>query len=124
MSEDGFYNSPAWLLVRESVLSRDGGRCVVGRLIGGDCSARLDVHHIQPREERPDLELDEENLVTVCSSHHPTWAALARLLRILQGEIDLPPCRHQHRYREGRLECERRRREQIVARRAERLARA
>jgi hypothetical protein len=121
---DAFYSSPAWLLVRESVLARDGRRCSIARLLGGDCHGVLDVDHIEPRADRPDLELDEDNLVTVCHRHHPTFEALRRLLRILDGDGELPPCRHVHRYREGRLECERRRRAEMVERRAARLARA
>ena len=120
---DPFYTSPAWRDLRERVLERDAEACVVGRLLRGDCGGVLHVHHIEPRDERPDLELDEDNLVTVCASHHPTWEALRRLLRILAGDGELPPCRHQHRYKSGREECDRRRRREIAERRAAKLAR-
>jgi hypothetical protein len=120
---DPFYSTTAWLAAREAIRLRDGNACVVARLLGGVCSSRLDVHHIKPRAEYPRLALDPANLVTVCSSHHPTWEALRRIVLVLDGEVELPPCHHEHRYRAGREECDRRRREQIALRRALRLAR-
>ena len=122
MDRDTFYTSPEWLVVREKALARDGNRCTVARLIGGDCSTRLDVHHLQPVSERPDLAYDLDNLVTACSSHHPTLEAVRRILRIIRV-IDLPPCGHKHPYASGRIECENRRRAKLLARRAGRLAR-
>ena len=32
--------------------------------------ANLNVHHVIPFHERPDLELDEGNLITLCREHH------------------------------------------------------
>ena len=122
MDRDAFYTSPEWRAVREHVRSRDGHRCSVARLIGGDCSARLDVHHLQSIEERPDLALDPDNLLTVCASHHPTLEAVRRILRIIRM-IDLPPCGHTHPYRQGRIDCENRRRADLLAKRAGKLAR-
>lgn len=100
---DPFYNSPEWIAVRDRVRARGGNACSVGRLLGGDCSATLAVHHIAPRSERPDLALDEANLRTVCVRHHPTWESLRRVLRARIA----PRCPHRHRYREGRIACER-----------------
>ena len=31
---------------------------------------QLNVHHVIPFHERPDLELDEGNLITLCREHH------------------------------------------------------
>jgi hypothetical protein len=123
-SGDSFYSSAEWIEVRDLVRERDGRRCSVGRLLGGSCRGPLHVHHILSRRERPDLALDQDNLGTVCASHHPMWEALLRLLRILNGDAELPPCGHVHPYREGREACDRKRREQIALRRAEKLARA
>lgn len=120
--EDGFYTTPAWRDLRERVLERDGSRCSVGRLLGGDCSGTLHVHHLTPRSERPDLELDEDNCGTSCASHHPTWESVARTLRLLHGE--LPPCPHHHPYAEGRRRCDEIRRQRMIERRVARLARA
>lgn len=33
-------------------------------------TANLNVHHVVPFHERPDLELDEGNLITLCREHH------------------------------------------------------
>lgn len=33
-------------------------------------SADLEVHHVLPFHERPDLELEEHNLITLCRRHH------------------------------------------------------
>lgn len=38
----------------------------------------LDVHHIKPVYLRPDLELDEDNLMTLCRLHHFEFAHLRR----------------------------------------------
>lgn len=32
--------------------------------------ANLNVHHVIPFHQRPDLELDEDNLITLCREHH------------------------------------------------------
>jgi hypothetical protein len=122
MDKVSFYTSPEWLAVREQALSRDANRCSVARLIGGDCSARLDVHHLQSLGERPDLALDLDNLLTVCSSHHPTLEAIRRVLRIIRL-IDMPPCGHNHPYRQGRIDCENKRRAALLAKRVGRLVR-
>lgn len=120
MDKDAFYNSPEWRAAREQARARDGNRCSVARLIGGSCSARLHVHHLQSIEERPDLALDLDNLLTVCSTHHPTLEAIRRLLRIIRV-IDLPPCGHHHAYAAGRIDCENKRRDAALARRAAKL---
>ena len=112
--EDGFYHSHDWLELAERVRVRDGHRCTVARLLGGRCSGTLHVHHLIPRSERPDLELDEDNCGTACASHHPLWEAVARTLRLLHGE--LPRCPHKHAYASGRRACEERRRRQMIDR--------
>ena len=33
-------------------------------------TANLNVHHIEPFHQRPDLELVEDNLITLCREHH------------------------------------------------------
>ncbi len=120
MDRDAFYTSPEWRAVREQARTRDGHRCSVARLLGGDCSARLDVHHLQAVDERPDLALDLDNLLTVCARHHPTLERAAKLLRVIRL-IDMPPCVHRHPYETGRIECENKRRERALAQRALKL---
>jgi hypothetical protein len=112
--EDGFYHSRDWLELAERVRVRDGHRCTVARLLGGRCSGTLHVHHLIPRSERPDLELDEDNCGTSCASHHPLWESVARTLRLLHGE--LPRCPHRHPYESGRRACAEQRRRKMLDR--------
>lgn len=117
---DPFYSSPEWNDLREYVLARDARRCTVGRLLGGACSGTLHVHHIEPRSERPDLELDEDNCATACASHHPVWESLARAIRLIHG-TELPRCKHQHVYESGRRACDEQRRRKMLERRLARV---
>lgn len=121
MDSDRFLSSPEWLAARDRALVRDGKRCTVARLLGGECVGVLHVHHIQPRSERPDLALDLDNLGTSCASHHARWEALARALRLAAG-VEVPPCPHRHPYASGRRACEERRRAAAEARRLARVA--
>lgn len=70
-----FYGTTAWKKCRRAVLIRDHGMCV-------DCMERFKagygtrprkatmVHHIIPYEERPDLALNADNLVSLCADCH------------------------------------------------------
>lgn len=103
--------------VRAQVLQRDGRRCTVARLLGGDCSDEpLHVHHIVPRSDGGTDDVD--NLATACATHHPTWEALRRQLvrAILRGRR-ASRCPHRHRTLDARLICEARlaRRESLLA---------
>lgn len=72
---DPFYHTAAWKRVRQVALQRDGGMCQ-------DCMDRMRtgvgirpnratlVHHVIPRSERPDLELDPDNLRALCAECH------------------------------------------------------
>lgn len=96
---------------RDTVLRRDGFRCVVGYLFGveHECHPTLDAHHIIPRDEGGTD--DPDNGITVCHRHHPTAEAIRRRLT-----AELPPCHHRHRYAHARQECDERRRRELVAR--------
>lgn len=73
---DRFRSTSAWSRCRERVLERDLYlcRCCVDGRFGcrgvPGLERLLSVHHIEPLEERFDLRLDEENLITVCRYHH------------------------------------------------------
>lgn len=56
--------SPKWPTVRTAFL-REYPRCEA-------CGTTrdLNVHHIIPFHERPDLELSKSNLITLCRKHH------------------------------------------------------
>jgi len=53
-----------WVQVRNEFVRRHP-RC---EACGSGCN--LNVHHIVPFHERPDLELAEDNLITLCREHH------------------------------------------------------
>lgn len=104
------YNTLLWRLVAARARKRDGNRCTLARLVGGECSGgTLHVHHIVPLEDGG-APYDLENVGTVCASHHPVWEAFRRrLVGSLEPVDDSPPrCRHFHRTAEAREECERR----------------
>lgn len=107
METSRFYNSPEWRDLSERARARDGHRCTVARLLGGPCSEILHAHHVVALADGG-APLDLDNVLTVCASHHPTLEALRRTI-VLRRHPELRPCRHDHRYREGREECRRRR---------------
>lgn len=71
-----FRKTYAWQKKRERIVRRDFHLCracnegsyKVFGVPGLD--QELQVHHIEPLEERFDLRLDDGNLVTLCSMHH------------------------------------------------------
>lgn len=72
---DPFYTSAAWRAVREQALLRDHYECQhclklmeMGKLIRPRKATM--VHHIKPRELFPALELDLDNLVSLCDACH------------------------------------------------------
>ena len=74
-----FYGTEAWKRCRAAALRRDGGLCVWcmrrGRVTVDAKGRRWPVlatvvHHIQHLEDRPDLALDLDNLVSLCDSCH------------------------------------------------------
>jgi 5-methylcytosine-specific restriction endonuclease McrA len=103
MDWETFYLSPDWAALREDVLRRDADRCTVARLLGGDCSSVLHVHHLS---RDPRLALDIDNLGTACARHHPMWEAVRRAVQERRPER-AARCRHQHRYDSGREACRR-----------------
>lgn len=104
MRQETVYNSPAWRDVRARVLSRDGNRCTVARLLGGGCSGTLHVHHIEPINSGG-ARFDADNLAIVCSRHHPQWEALRRNM-VRQRRPVWKRCPHRHVTRESRRQCE------------------
>lgn len=97
------YDTLLWDQARERTLARDGHRCSVARLIGGECHPVLDVHHLIPVEDGG-AEFDDANLLTVCHAHHPKLEALRRHLLAPEWR-----CPHKHTSAESRRQCEMRR---------------
>lgn len=79
-----FYNSKDWKRKRIQILDRDRHECQDcrerlkkaaeegGHLYGEDCKIRRaqEVHHIKELREHPELALDEDNLVSLCTQCH------------------------------------------------------
>ncbi len=72
---DPFYTSAAWRAVREQALLRDHYLCQkclkkveAGRMIRPHDATM--VHHKKPRQLYPELELDLDNLESLCDSCH------------------------------------------------------
>lgn len=97
------YHTTAWAQARRAALARDGNRCTVSRLLGGDCHGALHVHHITPLASGGTHTID--NLGTVCATHHPMWEALRRKLSTLRAPRRCP---HHHVHAEARRLCEQR----------------
>lgn len=110
MDWEKLYRSPEWAHVRELALARDADVCTVARLLGGDCSPVLHVHHLT---REPGRALDVDNVGTACARHHPKWEAVRRAV-VARREPEIPPCRHRHRYDHARRECLRRRRSRAI----------
>ena len=101
----GIAETLTWPDLRVRVLERDGHRCTIGWLLGGECEETLDVDHLVPRSEGgPD---DEDNLITVCHRHHPMREAIRRELMRRRGWKRCPHRPGTHRYPEGKAACER-----------------
>lgn len=62
---DPFYISGPWKALRLAVLARDLYWCQRCKKTWANT-----VHHIIPRKERPDLELDPDNCEAVCEKCH------------------------------------------------------
>lgn len=77
---------PRWKALRVQALQRDGWKCVqCGEKVG------LEIDHIQPVRDRPDLAYDLDNLQTLCGRCH------AKKTRIEIGLAPLSPERQQWR---------------------------
>ena len=74
---DKFRKTRRWQKKRAAIVERDYSMCRVcedgkhGTYSGSYYTSKgLSVHHIEPLEERFDLRLDDDNLITCCSFHH------------------------------------------------------
>ncbi|GAB3061934.1 HNH endonuclease [Salinicoccus sesuvii] len=88
-----FYNSMPWRRKRDDIKGRDNNECQwckaegklkmdVGRRDSeGKKTVILIVHHIQELEHRPDLRLDDNNLITICFECHEAHHGRARSKR-------------------------------------------
>ena len=66
---DPFYKSNKWERMRQRILRRDGYQCQLSKRYGKNRPAEM-VHHIFPREDFPEYELSEWNLISLCNAEH------------------------------------------------------
>ena len=64
-----FYDGAAWRRKRAAILRRDKYLCRRCARFGRHVPAVI-VHHIVPYEERPDLGLRDDNLISLCAACH------------------------------------------------------
>lgn len=104
------YSTPEWLDLSARAKARDGYRCTVARLLGGECSGTLHGHHLIPVSEGGPEIPDLDGVVTACAGHHRTLHALREFV-VYRRAVEIPPCRCRggHRYQVGRVECRKRR---------------
>ena len=69
LKEQGFYVGRAWRRCRKLVLQRDNYLCPAC-LRQGRMTVATEVHHIIPLEDRHDLALDIDNLMSLCHECH------------------------------------------------------
>lgn len=93
---DRFRWSEAWKRRRAVIRQRDLDFCRVclaqGRAMpGGTGGCAVQVHHIEPLEERYDLRLAEDNLITLCPMHHKQAETGDISRDILHSLTGIPP---------------------------------
>lgn len=88
-----FRSTYAWQKKRGEIKQRDHYLCVYNLAHGRLVYEGLEVHHIIPIEERPDLALEDNNLITLSQAAHElaergeiTRGELAELVRYPPGE--------------------------------------
>lgn len=73
-----------WQRLRKNIINRDGGYCQrCKNLLGELTTEDLEVHHIKPRSEYPELIFDPTNLITLCSTCNKVLGT--------SGELDFEP---------------------------------
>ena len=66
---DNFYKTGVWARKRVEILERDNHECQRCKDAGGYSKGNV-VHHIKHLDDRPDLALEDDNLMTVCEACH------------------------------------------------------
>jgi hypothetical protein len=69
---DRIVNDPLRKEWTMSVKNRDSWKC---RISNGDCSGRLEAHHILRWKDYPELRYQINNGITLCHAHHPRTRA-------------------------------------------------
>lgn len=84
-----------WELLRARYLRHVKGRCEECRR-RGYLDLAIDVDHIIPIQDEPDLRLEWSNLQALCREHHKGWKARMEAYARKIGAINLLPqwCKH------------------------------
>lgn len=65
---DRIINDPRRKEWTRAVKNRDGWKC---KISNGNCSGKLEAHHILPWSKFPSLRYETKNGITLCHFHHP-----------------------------------------------------
>mgnify|MGYP003491423993 FL=1 len=68
--ENGFRSTRQWRNKSLQIRELSGNVCAVCLDLGMITYNNLEVHHIEPLEDRFDLRLEDSNLICLCSEHH------------------------------------------------------
>lgn len=75
------YRSPKWSTVRKKHLEKNNYCAACGS------TKKLEVHHIKPVHKHPELELDPDNLITLCAD--PCHIIFGHLMNFKSWNIDV-----------------------------------
>lgn len=65
---DRHLHDPRYKEWHKAIKNRDGWKC---KISNGDCSGRLEAHHILPWSSHPELRYEVNNGIALCHFHHP-----------------------------------------------------
>lgn len=66
---DPYYKTRRWLKKRQKILRRDGYQCQESKRYGKNVPAEM-VHHIFPRDQYPEYEWEDWNLISLSQAEH------------------------------------------------------
>ena len=89
---DPLYNTKAWQRMRASILARDNHICQYC-LEDGTLTPATTVHHIKFLDKYPELGMETDNLISVCTDCHarihrrrkPKHKRVKRRARVIKG---------------------------------------
>lgn len=78
-------NDSLYVRWRKDVKTRDGYKCQMTHT--GECSGRIEVHHIRSWKDYPLLRYEITNGITLCHAHHPRKRAEEKRLETVFTDI-------------------------------------
>lgn len=98
--QDKYRDTYAWQCKRKEINERDYFLCRYCLLSGNITVNNLSVHHIEPLKERPDLQDDDDNLITLCDICHKKAEAGLINRNLLHLLTQSPPYMHRRKTNE------------------------